>query len=89
MSKHKKSRQRKKCKCGKQQHYSLADARGQRLFLGEQGRTMQPITYYKCKYGYWHWTSSVYDDNGQVISSLQDVLDQHVAQRKDQNRHLA
>ncbi|OAV62811.1 hypothetical protein [Enteractinococcus helveticum] len=89
MSKRKKSRPRKQCRCGKQQHYSLADARGQRLFLGEQGRTMQPITYYKCTYGYWHWTSSVYNEDGQMIATLQDVLDHHVAKRKGQDRHTA
>lgn len=81
MSKKQKTRTLQTCKCGKQRHSSMTEARNQRYFLGEQGRNLGPATYYKCEYGYWHWTSSVYSPDGRHIASIQEVLDRHVADK--------
>lgn len=48
-----------KCGCGKVVGLSLEDAKMQRRKFAKRHGGTNPVRYYRCQFGSWHWTSHV------------------------------
>lgn len=50
-----------RCRCGKIFSPTEADARKAEKFQAEKHQHQNPVRFYQCRYGGWHWTRALYE----------------------------
>ena len=48
-----------RCRCGKVYAMSEKDADGMRRFIAKKNGGDNPVRYYECQFGGWHWTQQL------------------------------